>query len=431
MKFIERVGYLRVSKDAPQQLAALDNQRSRIQATGVDRIIEDVESGLSQDRPGYLELLRLIDTKSIKEVVCTRVDRLGRDAAATDALIAIAAMRGVAITCLDGGTVESSTPQGFLLSRIATSMAEVESRMLSLRVKAGLAEGRRKGRPMRGQSPWGYQVNSARDALEPHPIEFERAREFLAVLKEGDWRVNTALDLWQKRNKGWLPLGSNRAVHNWLVNPVLRGGLGYGHNSDGSWSEIIWDRHQRLITHSEYLIIERQRLDNRRRWGYSCKCKPRPLTGLCVCNGCGRKMTYAGKPPRTSIMCKTRECPQRYKGTREELIRKHVNLTLLSRNNQINAVPASESLEAVALKKQIAVLTKQNDPDLTQAISLKQKRLAVIEEQIKEGSKSLAIFKKPQELDELETSELRELYLTFVKQIDVKEQAIENVLLSI
>ena len=36
------------------------------------------------------ELLQLIDTRQVTEVVATRIDRLGRDASATDSLIILA-----------------------------------------------------------------------------------------------------------------------------------------------------------------------------------------------------------------------------------------------------------------------------------------------------------------------------------------------------
>ena len=72
------------------------------------------------------ELLSLIDSRQVTEVVATRVDRLGRDASATDSLIILAGRKGVTITTLDGGTVEAETPIGFLMSRLSTSLAEME-----------------------------------------------------------------------------------------------------------------------------------------------------------------------------------------------------------------------------------------------------------------------------------------------------------------
>ena len=99
-----KIGYCRVSTRSGEQLSALESQVSRVKDAGVDRVITDVESGLSNERPGMNELLQLIDSRQVSEVIATRIDRLGRDATATDSLIILAGRKGVTITTLDGGT---------------------------------------------------------------------------------------------------------------------------------------------------------------------------------------------------------------------------------------------------------------------------------------------------------------------------------------
>ena len=114
------------------------------------------------------ELLTLIDSRQVQEVLVTRVDRLGRDASATDSLIVLAGKRGVKITTLDGGQVEAETPTGFLMSRLSTSLAEMESKMLSLRVRRGLEQRRKTHKPCRGRAPWGYQISQDKSRFEPN-----------------------------------------------------------------------------------------------------------------------------------------------------------------------------------------------------------------------------------------------------------------------
>lgn len=426
-----RCGYIRVSTDTGEQLAALQNQRARIAATGVDRIIEDTESGLSQERPGYLELLRLIDTRQLSEIVCTRIDRLGRDASATDALIAICARRKVAITALDGGTVDSSTPQGFLLSRIATSMAEVESRMLSMRIRAGYEQGRKRKRPLRGRAPWGYLKNADNSALVPDPSEWHRCQEFLNHLRAVDWRMNTALDNWHRSKKGEIPLGSCRSVKAWLLNPVIRGGLGYKQQANHIYAEVVWDTHPSLITHQEFEVIKRQLEDNRRRWGHAAKIKPRLLTGLCKCQGCGKTMTYAGSRTIASVLCKSRECEQRYKSTREDVVRLAINQSLSSSAAGIaSAAAAPQTPEALQLQSQIEALEAQNDPDLEQAIETKRKRLSQLRSTVGPDPSLLAAFRDPAVWDQVDSfEELRSIYLTFVSHVLIDHQQVQDVVL--
>lgn len=426
-----RCGYIRVSTETGEQLAALQNQRARIEAAGVDRIIEDTESGLSQERPGYLELLRLIDTRQISEIVCTRIDRLGRDASATDALIAICARRQVVITALDGGTVDSSTPQGFLLSRIATSMAEVESRMLSMRVKAGYAEGRKRKRPLRGRAPWGYLKNADNSALIPDPQEWPRASEFLDYLRAVDWRMNTALDNWHRSQKGEIPLGSCRSVKAWLLNPVVRGGLGYKQRANHLYDEIVWDTHPPLLTHQEFEVIKRQLEDNRRRWGHAAKIKPRLLTGLCKCKGCGKTMTYAGSRTIASVLCKSRECEQRYKSTREDEVRLAINQALSARATDIaRAASSQETPEVLQLRTQIQALEDQNDPDLAPAIETKRQRLRQLQATKGPDPSLLEAFQDPAVWDQVDSfEELRAIYLTFVSHVLIDHQQVQDVAL--
>jgi len=426
-----RIGYCRVSTATGEQAAALVNQRQRIEASGVDDIIEDIESGMSQERPGYLELLRRISRKEIGEIVVTRLDRLGRDAAATDTFIAVAAKHQCQIVCLDGGTVESQSPQGFLLARIATSMAEVESRMLSLRIKSGLTEGRKRRRPLRGKVCWGYAKNADNSALIPHPTEFARAKHFLEILDEVSMRTGTALDEWHRRDLGPIPLSSLRAVRSWLLNPVIRGGLGYRQIANHLYDEVVWDTHPALISHTKYSVIERQLADNKRRWGHRAVTKPKLLTGLCVCGGCGRKMPY-GSSQRVyaAVMCKSRECPDRYKSTREDFIRAAINKALSLKAHEVANCVKQENPKELVLKAQIAKLESMGDPDLQTSIELKQARLLELSQQQGPDPKLLRAFEDPAVWDHLQSfEELRQVYLAFVQQVTIRHKAVEAVVL--
>ena len=81
------VGYARVSTKHNEQLSALETQKNRLKAAGVSKIFTDVESGRSNGRKAFNELLQLIDKRAIKEIVVTRYDRLGRDATFVDAAL--------------------------------------------------------------------------------------------------------------------------------------------------------------------------------------------------------------------------------------------------------------------------------------------------------------------------------------------------------
>lgn len=427
-----RIGYIRVSSDTEEQLSALQNQRGRIAAAKVSRIIEDVESGLSNSRSGFSELLHLIDTKAVDEVICTRIDRLGRDASATDAFLAVAAKRGVAITCLDGGTVDSLTPQGFLMSRMATSMAEVESRMISMRIRAGYEQGRKLKRPLRGQIAWGYQLKNDKSALIPHSIEFHRAQLFIELLKKCSWRMTKALQQWDESDQGSIPLSCLSAVRQWLLNPILRGGLGYHRKRDLTYTSVIWNCHEPILTQSDFSLFEHQRMINKLSWGGAATHPPRLLTGLCVCGLCGKRMSIVGAvgTGKDRIMCKQTTCERRYKTTHDTAVMAAIATALSSRAAQLADYVVEENPQAEVIRAEIAKLRAMNDDDLTPAIKAKEQRLeAVLHTGTAPDPELLQAFADPAVWTQLDPQELRELYLHLVERVVIDHKIVQRVVL--
>lgn len=422
-----RIGYARVSTASGEQLAALENQRSRLETAGVDEIIQDVQSGRDTDRAGYLQLLDLIDRRQLREIVITRVDRLGRDAADTDAAIAFAAKRGVTLTALDGGQIESETPQGFLMSRILTSMAEMESRMLSMRIHSGLRSARAKQRPLRGRAPWGYRITDDKTAFMPDPVEFERASQFLKVLFRCGWRMTTALDVWAAEGRGDIPLHSCRAVRAWLLNPILRGGIGYRQQKNHTYAEIAWNCHKPLVDSDEYEVITAMLDLNRRMWGHNVTIRPRLLTSLCRCFHCRNAMPYAGGRTYPSVLCKTRGCPQCYHSTRETVIAQAINVELSRRAKDLITVIAEEPPDAAKLLAEITELEARNDTDLEDAIARKQQRYHALCNKPKTDSTLVAALGAPNFWTHYSYEEMRELYHELVATVSIRAQHVEHV----
>lgn len=409
------MGYCRVSTASGEQLSALENQIARIEATGVDRLIQDVESGLSSERPGMLELLELIDNRQVSEVVCTRIDRLGRDAGATDALIVLASKKGVRITTLDGGAVETETPTGFLLARISTSLAEMESRMLSLRIRRGLEQRRKRNMPCRGKAPWGYRITADRRAVEPDPLEWQRAERFLDLLRSCRWRMNTALDRFGEP----IPLNSCRAVKAWLINPILRGGIGWRQQANHRFAEITWGLHRPLIDPGEWDNITSHLEQNRRNWGSNASLVPNLLTSLCWCPNCGKRIGYAGTRKIPSLICRTRGCVSQYKGTREAVIAAAINEALRNRAEALAHYVEEEPPEAGELRLQIAKLEALADEDLTEAIAAKRERLKNLRQRPSDRQRAvLSALADSSAWEQATTQELRAIYLEFVARVD-------------
>ena len=425
-----RVGYIRVSTTKNEQLSALEDQRSVIQKAGADEIIQDIQSGRDTDRDGYQRLLGMIAVKAVDEILIARVDRLGRDAADTDAAIALAAHRGVTITALEGGKIESETTGGFIMSRMLTTFAEAESRMLSSRIRAGLTEKRLKHRPCRGRAPWGYRKSPDGSTLEPDPVEWPRAQAFLELLVLCKWRMNTALDQWAAQGRGDIPLHSCRAVKAWLTNPILRGGLGYHQQSNHVFAQIVWNTHPALLSPDAYIAFTEALSQNRRMWGKQANKTPRLLTGLCRCGHCGKAMSYAGGRTIPSILCRERGCVQRYKSTHESLIAGAITHTISAHIHEVlRSAPRAETPEIASLQADIASLESRNDPDLASAIEAKRQRLAALRSAPTVDLDTLRALSQPRAFEHATYEELRAIFVQCVSMVVVTKQAVDQVVL--
>lgn len=356
------------------------------------------------------ELLNLIDQDLVDEIVATRVDRLGRDATATDSLILLAAQRAITIRTIDGGLVEAETPQGFLMSRLHTSLAEMETRMLSLRITRGLQQRRKNRFPVRSRAPWGYQISPDKTCFQLNPEQSGSARDFLLTLEKVEWRMTSALNASNPKP----PLSSVMSVKGWLYNPILRGGIGYYRTGHCTYREVIWDCHEPLIAHDKFNEINSVMESNRRMWGYNAKTKPKLLTGLCKCPNCGNRLAYS----KTNLICAKRGCVSQYKSTKESVIVEAINEELQQAASKFGSFLQDEPPEAQALRDQIARLEKLNDPDLAEAVEAKQRKLnALLQSPSQETVERVSALASSDAWKQATVEELRLVYQEFVKQV--------------
>jgi hypothetical protein len=140
-------------------------------------------------------------------------------------------------------------------------------------------------------------------------------------------------------------------------------------------------------------------------------------------------MTYAGSRTIASVVCKSRECAQRYKSTREQTVREAINSELSKRNTQLAQLATKENPETLALKAKIAWLKALDDPDMAAAIEIKRERLLALEQQVGPDPQLLSVFADPAVWSQLSDEELRELYLALVERVMVDRQEVAIVVL--
>ena len=413
------VGYCRVSKD--EQSDSLPVQRSRVEREGCTIVLSDVESGREIERPGYQELRRLVAAGQVAQVIATEFSRLGRDALEADQFVKLCDQSQTVVRTVSDGVLTLATPDDMVLTRLRGSMAQAESMRLSIRVHRGLEEGRRLRKPMRAPC-WGYRLRADRMALEPDPDAWPLAERFIAALEANGWRLTTTL----QQCRAWVPFRSCRGVRAWLLNPSLRGGIGYHQGKSHTYREVHWGCHQALLTHGQFADFERRQQQNRRIWGANHAMIPRPLTSLCVCAECGCVMKYISGRSIPSLRCYGTLCSQLYKGTREEVIIRYAVEALTTRAAEKLAGLASqndEPLEVRELRRTIAKLQAMEDPDLQPVIKEKTRRLELLLSQPDSDPLLVEKLSDPRWYDLATADELREILQATVERIVIAKQA--------
>lgn len=120
-----------------------DMQLDALKAAGCDRIFEEHESGMREDRP---ELLRMLDmARPGDTIVVWKLDRLARSLKQIVSLVADLGERGIQLKTLTGIQIDTSTAAGKLVFMIFASLAEFERDQIRERSMAGQAAARERG----------------------------------------------------------------------------------------------------------------------------------------------------------------------------------------------------------------------------------------------------------------------------------------------
>jgi len=140
--------YARVSTHDQQTLGLqVEAMASYINDRGWDvaRKVEDVGSG-SKERLGREGLLRAARRRQVDVVVVWRLDRWGRSVADLMATLRELTDLGVGFVSLTEA-LDLTTPTGRAMAGLLAVFAEFEREILRERVRAGIAQARKEGRP--------------------------------------------------------------------------------------------------------------------------------------------------------------------------------------------------------------------------------------------------------------------------------------------
>lgn len=388
---MEIIGYARVSTD--EQEEALTAQVFRLREAGCSHVIQELVSGGRNDRPGILELIDQIKRGRVGKLLITRVDRLGRDAQFTDTLLAMCAEQKVEVKALDGGLIEAASPSGFVMSRILTTMAEHERRMLSMRIKSQFKVYRSQGRALRRRMTFGYCYND-NHGLRPHPENWDKALHVLELLREkvSFTQVSTTL---AKERSVWTPAPSS--LQYWLVNPIIRGHLPHlydrksGKGWKATWAEINYDQHEALISEADWQELKIA-LQKRSRSFVNNPNAELPgaigapkhaLTGSLSCMNCGHNLRRHTSASVAWWSCRHRNCFDRGKVKEQIALQWAADEAIKAARKMAEAAAAPVSLNPVmSLKIADLEATRalaERNPALLPAVELLEKEIASLQ----------------------------------------------------
>jgi len=141
--------YVRVSssqQDMRSQEGELKNWAKGKEVTW----FKDKASGTNFDRPEWRKLEDAINSRKVKELVVWRLDRLGRTAGQTIALLDHLDSLKIKFTSLKDG-VDTSTPTGRLMRNMLASFAAYETEVRRERQTAGIAAAKAQGKVWGGK----------------------------------------------------------------------------------------------------------------------------------------------------------------------------------------------------------------------------------------------------------------------------------------
>lgn len=378
------IGYARVSTTQDGQDTSIEMQVAEFERLGVDRIIAERRSASKGHRPGWTELRLLVAQGRVRLVLMNDLSRLARDGSDMEFLEECAAA-GTEVRDLFGQVWENQTVSGLLSSGVTSLMNRVQARMIGLKSADGLRRRREAGFLARGRLPFGYLAVDGKPAM--HPERWESARWlFEQVLADQMYLFQTIRRL--PEDFPWKPTPTG--LLNWVRNPMLRGGLGFGRMHAGEWERVEWNRSPRLITTEEYdtamrFYLARRETKTRVRKGPEAHL----LTSLLQCATCGKFMGWKTKRRETHAsryQCRNLSCSNYSRTVKEDLIRQEVAKVLVKQAKRMAEmvtrdapveIPPEESRMREQLR-QLEDLEAQGVPNLRKGILALRDQIALM-----------------------------------------------------
>jgi DNA invertase Pin-like site-specific DNA recombinase len=377
------VGYARVSKKQEAQGVSLDGQIAQLERAGVDRVIAEKGSASRGRRAGWTELRLLVAQGRVKQVLMNDLSRLARDGTDMDFLEECAAV-GTEVQDLYGQVWENQSIHGLASSGITSLMNRIQARMIGLKSADGIRRRREAGLLARGKVPFGYRVVDNQPAMNPETWKHAR---WLFEQSLTNQMAMSATVRGLPDDFPWLPTPTG--LLNWVLNPMLRGGIAYGRQAIGQWERVEWGRAPCLISSEEYDTALRFYLSRRETKTRRKAAQPHLLTSLLQCATCGKNLGWKERrePHHAArYQCRNRRCSFCFNTVKEELIRQELAQVLTRQakkmaEHAMQDAPVEIPPEEAKLREQLRQLEEleaQGVPDLRKGIRALRDQIAML-----------------------------------------------------
>ncbi|MFH1537317.1 MAG: recombinase family protein [bacterium] len=236
------IGYIRVStEEQVREGQSLDNQAARIREYCQFRALELVDvicdegisGGTNRKRHGFNDLLDRIEAAGIDAVVLYSLERLSRDMLTLLALEKYLDEFDVELHTIEG-TVDTSTPDGFMAFAMKAFLGEMERRQVKYRTKKSMEHLKGKNRLVGGVT-YGYRIVTGNEGgrkvkmLAPN-LEEQRILKVANRLYESGKTLKEVVTELNKRGyrsrggKVFLPMQVKRMLENYQSRWTARKG---------------------------------------------------------------------------------------------------------------------------------------------------------------------------------------------------------------
>ena len=410
------IGYARVSTSNEEQDTSIEAQQQQLKMAGCLKVITERRSAFKRNitRKGWEQCKTLICSGEVTRFVIVSLSRASRQSQ-TREMSLLCDQHSVEFVCLDGSSVDVTTPQGLLNVGIMDTVNETDSLIKSIRTKQGNAHQYTQGRTAVGKCPFGYHYQDGKPC--PDPKQWKAAKKLWQRLADAEFVASRVLRDFAHEGKPYTY--STTGILRWIRNPILRGEVRYPGPCP------IIERCEPLISAQEQadavrLVDSRAFIRGRRPRGQT-----RLFSSVMTCKCCGNLMQYAYANKKRRLKCLNPRCDWYGKGIAESKVREQVIEALKGKADDLAkaattkpaATVSAEELERQANLKRLLEMQQSGVPGLEPAINALKKQASASELPDRDWSTLAAVLRVPGLLDQFTDAELRKLVLDFVSEL--------------